>query len=291
MVGGVHLASSADGSQHLLWSHDHLPPTSRPVALYYARSQGSPRAWSQPQEVDQGHILWNSLLPSQENTLHRAWGELSAGRISIWHQYSGDGGESWSQAALITSYTGTSAPINMSLDGYGRPHLTLIAERGTLSADGYPDLELQSWSWEPGSQTWTKADQMTFEGWTYAARLSSLCRPDGHLSALFTAQRLDPLEGIPEGFDLLFSERMLSTPAGTPAPLPTFTQAPQETGGPAATPKPSPTPALVFSTDADQRPAALLNGDRWTGIAVGALPAVLIVIAAFVFALRKMRAV
>ncbi|MBU2609720.1 MAG: hypothetical protein KJ606_02060 [Chloroflexi bacterium] len=293
MVDQPRLASGIDNFIHLLWTRYSLPPDSSAVELYYARSQGGSMVWTEPQEVANGNVVWSQMLSSPDGTLHRAWQEDGDGTEIVWHQYSLDEGNAWSAAGRVTGFASRGGPVGLTLDAIGRPHLVQVTREGAASSGSIqPGLVLQGWIWS-GAQGWVQEDRLSM-GEVTSSEYLQVVSPESGLAALVMGQFLpsrccaaESGDQIP-GNGLFFSTRSLALPAQVPTPLPTFTPAPELMTDNQVLPVPSPTPTLVFSKDpGGQR--SLVLGNRWVGVAVGAIPAVLVVIWAFVVGVRKVR--
>jgi hypothetical protein len=284
MVAEPQLALAADGTRLLLWQRYTLPPDVQPVGLYFSRSMGE--AFPPPAEVTRGALRWSQLLAGSDGALHRAWQIESGGRALVYHQYSTDNGQSWSEAAQVGGMGSASGPVSLLLDGAGRLHLVQIG------VGGFAGLTLQSWLWAgPGASTgadagWLAGERLALADLTEPGSLAAISPGDGGLATVYLAQSLDEDEQVIYG--LYFNQRPLQLPDTLPTPLPTFT--PQPTAVESAnTLEATPTPALVFSTAPQGGRVAGLLSNRWVGMLVGALPAALVVGAGLAWGIRRLK--
>lgn len=284
-VEAPRLALDAQGTEHMLWSRYGLPPANQPLGLYYSRSTATD--WSTPRQVGSGKAGWSQLLTSAEGQIHIAWQELLAGNPTLFHQYSLDGGLTWSQPARLTSQANAGGPAALALDNTGYLHLLLI------NADGSSGAALQHWTWE-GGENWSEVESEPLPDLTNAQTLSMAGAPLPGLAALYSgplqvteaAASLEAAE-IPVRHGLFFSGRLLKAPLPLPTALPTFTPLPPGAASADATQTPSIQPTRSFSTiPANSNP---LLSNRWAILAISAIPAVLLV--AFIFWLVMRRQV
>ena len=313
MVDMPRLGLGEDGTQHVLWIRSSVPPASESLGLYYASSIAShftdtseeppptdqtaapvspaskddvtpagttSLTWSPPVEVDSGHVLWSQILSAGDGTLHRAWQSNSQSTL-LWHQYSLDGGLSWSKAVRVGGFEDAVGPVGMVLDASNRLHMIQI---GTSFNDA---LQIQHWRWGGGG-TWEKENSQDIPRMKDALSLS-LLGDVNELRIMYSAAVLS--DGSDAGLKkaLLFMGRELPVQNLAPAPLPTFTPFPQETVVPGEVLLlPTPTPTLPLSNDPGNGLFSHLLGNQWTGLVVAALPAVLVVLAVFVYGVRKL---
>ncbi|MEA3438731.1 MAG: sialidase family protein [Chloroflexota bacterium] len=307
MVDNPQLTFDRHNLPHVLWTHYSLPPVAEPLGLAYARSlrstaQGmsdsaSAIKWSDPQEVDRGRVLWSQILSASDGTLHRAWQELiNGGDQVLWHAFSLDDGASWSEPVSVTGFQRTGGPAGLTLDSDDRLHMLQIT-----TASNNP-FALQRWLWE-GADKWTPAESQSMPNLLSADSLSPASSYNGHLAALYTgilaagsdgeSQADEQQDGEPAN-SLFYTDRTLDISGVAPTPQPTFTPAAEgpsglgETSpGTDSTVSGTPTPTISISTDPGEGMLSGLFSNRWTGIALAALPAIIIVGIAFILGVRK----
>jgi hypothetical protein len=308
------LAESADGALNLLWTRRSLPPTYRPMGLYAARALDPQANWSTPEEVDAGQALWSQVLTAADGTLHRAWQKQIGEQAVFFHQVSQDGGASWSQAERITGLK-EAAPAGLALDTEGRPNLLAISVDTAPGTAG--QTVLQRWAWEEGG--WRQVEGQPLPGVIAASALAVAGAPGVSLAALYSgSQKAATAPATSAGRNpqptslaskaLFFSGRPLETggaagggsttaiPAdsaaaagatlpATPGPANSAVTA----GGQTQTAAPTvsgPTPIPTFDAQPAGGLASRLGGQA--GVLIfGAIPAILLIAAAFLLAARR----
>jgi hypothetical protein len=114
------------GRLHVVWGQSfvNLAP------VYYARSDDGGRSWLPPLEVDrQDEKYYGQYAPGRPNILaigsdeiHLVWFGAPAGQR--WHQWSADGGNTWSAAEQIhPEFRGFTEPPALAADSSGTLHL------------------------------------------------------------------------------------------------------------------------------------------------------------------------
>lgn len=253
-------------------------------ALYYVRSKDGGQTWSDPEQVQtgtgqEGSVIWHAIVGIGERVVHRVWQTQESGRTTLWHQVSVDDGLTWSRAATVSGGLAAGAaggPAALTVDANGRLHLLQ-----TVGAT------LQNWTWD--GERWVADDEsVALDEETTTTALAAALSPDGPLTAVFAAR---PVAGAA---DTLFYTRGAVEPlTEPPPPLPTLTPTPPPTPAPTATPLPQPTPTVAFPVDRDGGPASQLGlpGSVATPfqIALGVLPALLIVAISFAVGVRIVR--
>lgn len=146
----VQLASGSDGSLHATWTEYRLPDAWPPVGVYYSQSDDGGQTWNRPippanssatpKWMDSGvtpvpsrdDVVFRtagrgydemSLAVVGEDEIHLAWNGM-AGVGGRYHQWSNDGGRSWSDVATLTPAGGTEGPPQLVVDSLGAVHLT-----------------------------------------------------------------------------------------------------------------------------------------------------------------------
>jgi len=319
IVGGTRFTLDANGNQHLLWTRYTLPPSSQPLALYYSRSLSeetlleseqipenttpSPEqllttsstpnpaysVWSPIQEVDRGAIIWSQIISAPDGTLHRAWQQELANDLILWHNYSLDGGVTWSEPARITGFRSGNGPASLALDISGNLYLLQI------SSNFQGDMFMQRWQWE-GGENWSPAESQSLHDLVAAYNLNFLSTSSNELAALYTAQ-INPTE-LAEAreinnpiTELLFSIRSAEENSVNPTSKATLVSTPGELQI-ETIPIPSSTPELNLSTEPPNSLTRIfpLISNRWIGLVFGAIPATLIVIVVFIWVARRLLA-
>lgn len=287
------LAQAADGSLVATWKRDRLPPAVQTSGLYAARR--SPTGWSEVETVYSGQVTW-SQVAAAGNELHRAWQAVVSGQPVLFHQFSSDGGASWSAVGRVSSQAGGEGPAGLAAEASGGVHLVQISS----PANQANSPQLAHWSWQAGQ--WRAMESQLLagaEGWALLeANVLSAAAPPGGLAVLYNGVEAESGAedgGLVRRAILAVAARgglaggltqAAATPGARPGPG-TPTQGTEAEAGTVeqATPSmPAATPTFSKSP-----PGGLANRIGGTsGVLIfGALPAALIVLVVFIQVLRK----
>lgn len=277
IAGAPQLAVTGNGSLHVLITEEKLNPAENVYAerLYYVRCSSALDACSEPAQVGQEQPFWQAIVSNGSQTVHRLWQEQDGGNLRLRHQVSLDDGESWSEPVLVTTVVaGNGAPAMVAADLAGGLHLLQVGD-GLLS----------SWLWD-GS--WSQGEPVAA---VTDGLLQGVVTSNGTVAVLFTREGQTPgddevappheLAGVRRQVELGEIELQ-------PAPTPTAALA-----TPTVTPAASPTPtAVVVATlgggiSQEVPPAAPAAENPITGIGLGIIPAVLLVVGAVVLGARS----
>jgi hypothetical protein len=123
------LAVSDDGTIHVVWDEYQLPDGWPPIGVFYSQSTDGGETWLNPVELaGEGYDDVN-IVVGDDDTIHVAWNGM-AGVGGRYHRWSGDGGRSWSETAMITPNGFTEGPPQLILDRAGTLHfLTTSGQR------------------------------------------------------------------------------------------------------------------------------------------------------------------
>ena len=282
MVDDVRFSLGIDGTKIILWTNYDTPPDGSAISLYNTLYMDG--AWSEPTEIYQDSILWSQVLNASDGTMHSAWQvKDNLGQVILWHSFSTDYGLHWSNPIRILNFQSDQGSASLVLDDSGRLHLIQVGQSSFISLDGRSSLILQNLVFN-GTE-WTVDERITLENLINPGFLSASTSLDGNLAALLSADIVQDLDESGPTTGLFYSQRPVDSPETLPTSLPTFTPNPAfETVN--STPEPSPTPKPVFPTDRGTQTPSLLN-NRWAGIIVGGVPAIIIVGLVLLFILRK----
>lgn len=279
IAGAPQLVVTGNGALHVLITEEKLAPAGNVTAetLYYVRCPAALDACSEPEQVGQGQPFWQAIVSSGLQTVHRLWQEKDSGNLRLRHQVSVDAGESWSEPVLVTTVaSGHGAPAMVAADLAGGLHL--------LQAG---DELLSSWLWD-GS--WSQGEPVAV---VTDGLLQGVVSSNGTVAVLFTRDGQTPGDdGVAPPYELAGVRRQveLGEIDLQPAPAPTQTAA---LATPSATPAALPTPTAVAvatlggGNGDEARPAAPAAENPITGIGLGIIPAVLLVIGALVLGARS----
>lgn len=277
LVGPTSLTRTQDGTLHLLWTRWTQVPEMQPVALAYARSDDNGQTWTEPEIVTQEPLLGSAILGVRERLVHRIWTGLLDNRPVIWHQFSEDGGITWSTAGRVVDPAFIPGPTALIADQSGTPILLQLAE----STAG--QLALQEWVWR--TDRWLAGEQQILqETAVNADTISAVAVPGGQIAVMYGSLLSE--EGVVTD-TMIYTDRQWEAPdtAVTPVPLPTLTPTPQAPPTNTAVPQPSPTPTATLAPVEDTPPLTSSSG----GIIVGIAVSLVLVVAIFAFGWRTIR--
>ena len=116
------LAVDGRGRVHAVWTQFHLPQGWPPSGVYYRRSDDAGQTWSPARRVageGEGRI---AVAAHGLDEVHLAWSVAATGERM--HEWSGDGGATWSQPLPIDErIRGAVYPLALSFDSGGTLHL------------------------------------------------------------------------------------------------------------------------------------------------------------------------
>ena len=293
LVDNPRLALTGYDGVHLLFTRGDLASGASAQQLFYARSDDGGASWSAPELVQSGAgqagpVVWSALAGIGERTAHRAWQTRENDRTTLWHQVSLDAGLSWSRAATVGGALAGGASggaAALAVDENGR--VLLLQASGTT---------LQSWAWD--GERWQAGETLSLAATGAPTLLAAGLTADGPVTAVWAAPgSAAPGSAAPgsaeNGPGLFFAQGSAATLTEPPAPLPTLTPTPPATPAPTMTPAPQPTPTLVFSREREGGALSQLGvpgvGSTPFQIALGVLPALLIVAVSFYAGVRLLR--
>lgn len=120
----VSVAVDDGGGLHLTWTGATLPSGEPLVGVFYARSLDSGMTWSEPLQVDDerhGEIRAGAV---GENEIHLVW-RSNIGGDGTFHQWSADGGDTWSAINQHDDRGGMSGLPSFAVDSAGALHYVI----------------------------------------------------------------------------------------------------------------------------------------------------------------------
>ena len=284
MVDQVRFNLGLNNTKNILMTRYDPPPAGVATGLYFTRSSND--SWSEPFELYTDGIGWSQILTSPDGTIHAAWQvKGDDGQSTLWHAYSTDQGVNWVDPIRISGFTSRESPASLIIDQAGGLQLVQINQSGFITLDGTRPLTLQNWVFN-GSE-WNLDEQLSLDNITDPLAIAADITLNGDLATLILARSIPENEPDEALNVLVFSQRPIDISESIPMTVPTFTPVPTQVQA-EPTPLPTPTPLLEFSTESETRLPALLN-NRWAGILLGGIPAVLIVSLALMAILRRTR--
>lgn len=288
-VRGCWARVAADGRERLHVVYADQEGVSSGIAAYYIASEDGGQTWSNLLELDRqderfvGEYgpAWANVLAVGNDEVHVVWDGAPAGER--WHQWSRDGGKTWtSRQQILDGLRGLTQPNALGADGAGRVHLISLGwPGGNTNRQGPFHAVWDGSTWSPLRQIGTR------ENWD--AEGPALAIAGGNkLVAAWWNRSGEPAEWPVEVWT---STLAITAPEITSQPLPTPTRASnaEETAPhivPEAISNTSP-----FSTAITTTPGAALPGTGagsvQNAIVIGILPALLLVAGILVIQLRQ----
>jgi hypothetical protein len=229
LVGSPSLLKSADGSLHVAWQEQALPVdgVSRPVSLYYARSEDGGLTFSNAELVVETPVAWHEIMADGMGNLHLLWQQPDV-PTTVWNRVSVDRGRSWQDVqGLPTEWRATT----VTADPAGQLHLIGVGAESL----GHRLWNGNQWQTEV-SLRWPLAVQ-TGEP---KALLAAVVNGEGEMVVALPVMREEA------GDELLYTSSLLNLPP-LPGPVEVVATRPVVPVATAAAPDPEPsaTPAGV----------------------------------------------
>lgn len=136
------LAIDPQGRIHVVWEAGQLPDGLPSLGLFYAGSQDGGQSWSAPRLFSQleGAYTEPEVIAPADGTVHILWNGR-AGTGGRYHQYSADGGATWSAINDIMARSmggGQTGPPAVAVDSAGRLHMATGTDETSYAAwDGH----------------------------------------------------------------------------------------------------------------------------------------------------------
>jgi len=129
-VEGCFARLAVDGRLVLHLVYADQPGVEAGTAAYYVRSDDSGKTWSKPRQFDVKDArfvgeygpAYPNVVALGDEEIHVIWDGAPAGQR--WHQWSSDGGDTWSQATQISAeHRGLTGPNPLAVDSAGTLHM------------------------------------------------------------------------------------------------------------------------------------------------------------------------
>ena len=277
LTGPSRLTRTQDGTLHLLWTRWTQLPEAQAVVLAYARSEDDGQSWSEPEIVTEEPILGSAILGVQERFVHRIWMGLIDGRPVIWHQFSEDGGITWSSAGRVADPGLTPGPTALIADHNENPIIVQLAESNA------GQLVLQEWIWT--EDRWVGGERRILPDTAVNAdAISAIAAPDGQIAVLYSSFIND---GSVIKDEIIYTSRQwqVDDSSVTREPLPTLTATPEILPTETPIPQATPTATATLAPVVNAGPLSSSSG----GIIVGVVVALVLVGIMFFFGSRAAR--
>jgi hypothetical protein len=245
-----------------------LPPATTHLGVYYSRSEDGGQTWSQPLQVSSVDSGYPILAAAGPDEIHLLWTGNLSGQPQLWHQWSTDGGATWSTATPLLGLSGIAPRASLATDGAGSLYLVGIEQTAQNSA------ALLYMRWD--GQTWTGRESLPLgNSPDSSSGASAIVLSDGRLAVFY---RVLALSGSGTSHYVLgYTDRPVQAGASVTAPPPTATPPPVDTV--VATPAATRTAGPVATLDLNTPPVTpLTQRDLWRiGAIVLGMVAVLVV--------------
>jgi LysM repeat protein len=219
-VQDTQLAVDAAGGLHLMVVRGSLPPATVPLGIYYLRSTDNGQTWTEPELVGSGNTGFPRLAATRNGQVHRLWVQPGVEQSVLWHQWSADGGQTWSAAAVVSAPRRLEPSLGLANDDMGALYVTGI-EAGPRDSAALFYLR-----WD--GARWVASESLSLG---YAADAGSgtaaLLLPGGRLAVL---ARVTSFAALTSGLHVLaYTERRVpvvqsavATPTAGVSPAPTL---------------------------------------------------------------------
>ncbi|MCI0521507.1 MAG: glycoside hydrolase [Chloroflexi bacterium] len=275
---------------YLTWERQSLPEDLGVIGLYYARSSDGGKTWSLPETVLDSPLQWSELAGAADGTLYRLWQGVTNDIFGTWVGVSTDGGDTWALPANLARLGETMGPTSVVVDSIGRGHLVEIVDRQN-------EGEVVISHWMGAGEAWTAEDDLLLRDLSLPrVRDISLAIVQNNRLAVVYAFAEPAADGGSASVSLMYTNREIedlpavSAPeaGGEAAPVTTLTPSPTaEITTPEAPVEATTTPVAISTTPLAD--GGGLPGGAWSGLALGAGMAVLIVGITFGLAIRRAR--
>ncbi len=151
--GMTRIAVSGDGSLDVTWT-DHVYPSGwPPVGSFSSRSTDGGLTWGNPIRITGPNYALVNMVTTAPNIIQRVWNGVAAVGERR-HQWSADGGATWSRATLVAPTSTISGGLTgypaLAIDSAGALHLaTAVDNKGDIAPGGsiyYLYWDGQRWS-------------------------------------------------------------------------------------------------------------------------------------------------
>jgi hypothetical protein len=209
------IAVDAEGRVHVVWEEDQLPQGVPGLGVYYARSLDGGATFEPAHMLADGKHTQPNVAALGDGTLHLFWNGR-AGTQGRYHQWSQDGGASWSPVLTILAPGtggGQTGTPRWAVDSSGVLHLVT----------GTDNTDYVSWT---GSAWGTSEDITAYEtfGNMEHQNIGVSRGRELHIVANANNERIIYVRGVTDAPELPVATR--SVPDGTPEPAPTATNTP-----------------------------------------------------------------
>lgn len=150
----VRLAQDGAARLHLAWTDVLLPDGWPPTGAYYTRSVDDGITWEEPQQIaGEGHGQLG-VTTVGEDEVHLVW-RSTIGGDGTFHQWSANGGQTWSAPDRHEDRGGFSGLPSFGLDSAGTLHMAI----GPVFSATWANRQLTPWVGLAGERLYANSDQ------------------------------------------------------------------------------------------------------------------------------------
>jgi hypothetical protein len=114
------ISLTVDGRLHILFNRYTSQGKSRQsLGLYYSQSENGGITWSDAELVSEQSVPWSKIISYDKSILHRLWQEFRQSMLVSFHQFSQDGGLTWSRPLIISSVNANTSLTSQTSDVAG----------------------------------------------------------------------------------------------------------------------------------------------------------------------------
>ena len=258
---------ASDNSLHAVWVRTVLPNNPGPRGVFYAQSKDGGQTWSAAAELAKGNVDAPQIVVTGPGQVCVAWSlsrnaTNTATPYEAHYKFSPEGGQRWTEDALIGGFDEIGGRLSLASDGAGHMYAMSVGQ----TPAGESALFYANWT----GKDWASREVFGLSQNALAGSEATavLLPQTSQLTALLRAPVLNK-EGVNQ-FEVMAAERTVSqvqleqpapfTPE-PPTPQPVVTLAapqPTATEGPKLPPTPTPAPG-VFGTAVTQRELILFG--------------------------------
>ncbi len=303
MARQTSLAVDGKGRLHVVWVRAALPEDNSPLGVYYARSDDG-LSWSAALEIAGGAADRPQIIAALPDQIHLVWIKTATAGTELWHQWSPDGGETWSAPARVPNLRNISPGVGLAADGNGVVYLVGIERTQQDSAalfylrwdgQGWVDRESVPLGYDPADPSALPPSGVSGQAGATAILFASGPGEQAggeHVGGEHVGSPLlgvfyrvrAPIEGGGSHYVVGYTQRPIE--GSVMAPVPTFTPRAVEAAAPTATAAPALTP--IPTPDLAGIPAPGSKGNIWLQIG-GVLVGMIVVVAVAVRGLSRGR--